>query len=361
MPVLLAPDRAPALSDLLRAADTVGLGCGITGAADAGALKIAGIGSLGSASRSEISFLSNPRLQSQLDDCGAAAVILRQQDWDAYRSRHDGPPSWAAVLCPQPYLMYALLAQWFDRHRQAGLPRGIHPSAVIADDAMLADGVHVGPLAVIESGARLAAGVRIGAGCVIGAGSSIGADSLLHAHVTLYHGVHVGARAILHSGVVLGADGFGFAPDPRTPGAWAKIAQLGGVRIGDDVEIGANTTVDRGALDDTVIEEGVKIDNQVQIGHNVRIGAHSAIAGCVGIAGSARIGRHCTLGGAAMIHGHITLADRVQVSAGTLISRSLLKPGTYTGFYPFDEHEAWRRNAAQLRRLGKPRRGNKNG
>jgi UDP-3-O-[3-hydroxymyristoyl] glucosamine N-acyltransferase len=161
------------------------------------------------------------------------------------------------------------------------------------------------------------------------------------------------ARVVIHAGAVIGADGFGLAPEN---GRWVKIPQIGAVRIGDDVEIGANTTIDRGTLDDTVIEEGVKLDNQVQVGHNVRIGAHSAVAGCVGIAGSARIGRHVTIGGAAMIHGHIEIADHVHVSAGTLISRSLTKPGTYTGIYPFDEHDAWKRNAARLRRLAKEKK-----
>jgi UDP-3-O-[3-hydroxymyristoyl] glucosamine N-acyltransferase len=194
---------------------------------------------------------------------------------------------------------------------------------------------------------------------VVGEEVTIGDESCLYPRVVIYPKCTLGKRVIVHSGAVIGADGFGLAPEE---GRWVKIPQIGGVRIGDDVEIGANTTIDRGALDDTVIEEGVKLDNQVQVGHNVRIGAHSAVAGCVGIAGSADIGRHCTLGGAAMIHGHITIADHVHVSAGTLISRSLLKPGTYTGFYPFDEHEAWKRNAVQLRRLGKVKsRGKKNG
>ncbi|HEU4440852.1 MAG TPA: UDP-3-O-(3-hydroxymyristoyl)glucosamine N-acyltransferase, partial [Burkholderiales bacterium] len=183
-----------------------------------------------------------------------------------------------------------------------------------------------------------------------GDGVSIGDDSCLYPRVVIYPKCSVGKRVILHSGVVIGADGFGLAPEE---GRWVKIPQIGGVRIGDDVEIGANTTVDRGALDDTVIEEGAKLDNQIQVGHNVRIGAHTAIAACTGIAGSADIGRHCTIGGAAMIHGHIRIADHVHVSAGTLISRSLPKPGTYTGIYPFDEHEAWKRSAAQLRRLAK--------
>jgi UDP-3-O-[3-hydroxymyristoyl] glucosamine N-acyltransferase len=194
---------------------------------------------------------------------------------------------------------------------------------------------------------------------VIGDDVVIGDDSCLYPRVVVYPKCFLGKRVVVHAGVVIGADGFGIA---REDGRWVKIPQIGGVRIGDDVEIGANSTIDRGALDDTVIEEGVKLDNQVQVGHNVRIGAHSAVAGCVGIAGSADIGRHCTIGGAAMIHGHITIVDHVHVSAGTLISRSLLKPGTYTGFYPFDEHEAWKRNAVQLRRLGKIKsRGKKDG
>src|SRR5690606_13175417 len=223
-------------------------------------------------------------------------------------------------------------------------------------DAELADGVHIGPLAVIESGVRLAAGVRIGAGCVIGAGSTIGPDSLLHARVTLYHGVHVGARAILHSGVVLGADGFGFAPDPRTPGAWAKIAQLGGVRIGDDVEIGANTTVDRGAVEDTVLGNGVKLDNQIMIGHNCRIGDHTAMAACVGVAGSTQIGRRCTIGGAAMFSGHLTLVDDVHVSGGTAITSDILEPGRYTGVFPAAEHKQWQHNAAAMAQLAQLRK-----
>jgi UDP-3-O-[3-hydroxymyristoyl] glucosamine N-acyltransferase len=192
--------------------------------------------------------------------------------------------------------------------------------------------------------------VSIGALCVVGEGASIGDDSCLYPQVVVYPGCSIGARVILHSGAVIGADGFGIADDD---GRWVKIPQIGAVRIGDDVEIGANTTIDRGAIDDTVIEEGVKLDNQIQVGHNVRIGAHTAIAGCAGIAGSADIGRHCTIGGAAVILGHLKIVDHVNISAGTLISRSILKPGTYTGVYPFDEHESWTRSAAELRRKGK--------
>ncbi|HEX2520222.1 MAG TPA: UDP-3-O-(3-hydroxymyristoyl)glucosamine N-acyltransferase [Castellaniella sp.] len=356
MPVLLVPERAPALSQLLAAADTVGLGCtpqipdGGTGP------QIAGIGSLSSAGATEISFLSNPKLHGQLDDCRAAAVILRPQDWESFRARHPDAVPWIAVLCAQPYLMYALLAQWFDHHRLAGLPRGIHPSAVVADDAVLEEGVSVGPLAVIEAGVHLEAGVRVGAGCVIGPGCVVGRDSLLHAHVTLYHGVRIGARAILHAGVVLGADGFGFAPDPRTQGAWAKIAQLGGVRIGDDVEIGANTTVDRGAVEDTVLGNGVKLDNLIMIGHNCRIGDHTAMAACVGVAGSTTMGQRCMIGGAAMLGGHITLGDDVHISGGTAVTSDILKAGRYTGVFPVAEHTAWQHNAAAIGQLAQLRR-----
>jgi UDP-3-O-[3-hydroxymyristoyl] glucosamine N-acyltransferase len=184
----------------------------------------------------------------------------------------------------------------------------------------------------------------------VGEGASIGDDTCLYPQVVVYPRCSIGARVIVHSGAVIGADGFGIADDD---GRWVKIPQIGAVRIGDDVEIGANTTIDRGAIDDTVIEEGVKLDNQIQVGHNVRIGAHTAIAGCAGIAGSADIGRHCTIGGAAVILGHLKIVDHVNISAGTLISRSILKPGTYTGVYPFDEHESWTRSAAELRRKGK--------
>jgi UDP-3-O-[3-hydroxymyristoyl] glucosamine N-acyltransferase len=356
MPVLLAPERAPALSQLLKTADTVGLGCTLQ-APDGGIdPRIAGIGSLSAAGASEISFLSNPKLHAQLDDCQAAAVILRPQDWKSFRERHPASVPWVAVLCPQPYLMYALLAQWFDRHRLSGLPGGVHPSAVVAADAVLDENVTIGPLAVIEARVHLEAGVRIGAGCTIGPDCRIGRDSLLHAHVTLYHGVRVGARAILHAGVVLGADGFGFAPDPRTPGAWAKIAQLGGVCIGDDVEIGANTTVDRGAVEDTVLGNGVKLDNQIMIGHNCRIGDHTAMAACVGVAGSTTMGQRCVIGGAAMFGGHLTLGDDVHISGGTAVTSDILKAGRYTGVFPVAEHSAWQHNAAVIGQLAQLRR-----
>ena len=191
-------------------------------------------------------------------------------------------------------------------------------------------------------------GARIGEHCVVGQGAVVGADSRLSARVTLGDGCKVGERCILHSGVVIGADGFGFAPHD---GRWEKIEQLGNVCIGNDVEIGANTCIDRGSLQDTVIEDGVKLDNLIQIGHNVRIGAHSALAGCVGVAGSANIGAHCTIGGGAVVLGHLTLADHVHVSAASVVTRSLLKAGNYTGFFPIDDNAAWEKNAATLKQL----------
>jgi UDP-3-O-[3-hydroxymyristoyl] glucosamine N-acyltransferase len=215
----------------------------------------------------------------------------------------------------------------------AGPP--IHPSAVIDADAVVDPNACIGPLCVVERGAR------------------IGAGTVLKARVVVGEACVIGERCIIHPGAVIGADGFGFAPDGS--GGWEKIEQLGAVRIGDDVEIGANTCIDRGALQDTVIEDGVKLDNLIQVGHNVRIGRHTAIAGCAGIAGSATIGAYCTIGGAAMILGHLTLADHVNISAGSFVARSILKPGHYTGIFPIDDNAAWEKNAAALKQLHKLR------
>lgn len=354
MPVLLAPERATPLDRLLSEANVVGIDCmAAPGSGNRNPL-IRGLAPLSGAGPEEVSFLSNPRLHSQLEGCRAAAVIVTPAVWESTLKGRDTP--FLPVLCSEPYLMYALLAQWFDRHRLASLPRGIHPTAVIAESASIAEGVHIGPHCVVEEGARIGRGTRLGAGCVIGAGSSLGQDCLLHARVTLYHGVTVGNRAILHSGCVLGADGFGFAPDPRTPGAWAKIAQLGGVVLGDDVEIGANTTIDRGALENTTLGNGVKLDNQIMIGHNCQIGDHTAMAACVGVAGSTIIGKRCTLAGAAMTAGHITLGDDVHISGATAVTASIQKPGRYTGVFPYSEHSDWQRNAAVLPQLAALRR-----
>jgi UDP-3-O-[3-hydroxymyristoyl] glucosamine N-acyltransferase len=224
----------------------------------------------------------------------------------------------------------------------------VHPSALIDATARVAASASIGPFVVVEAAAEIGEGAVVGAHSFIGQDASIGAGTRFAPHVTFGERCRIGARGIVHSGVVIGADGFGFAP---TEGRWEKIEQLGAVQIGDDVEIGANTCIDRGALGDTVIGNGVKLDNQIQIGHNVRIGDHSALAGCAGVAGSAVIGKHCTIGGAGMVAGHLELADHVHISAGSMVMRSVRKPGVYTGIFPIDDNDAWEKNAATLRQL----------
>lgn len=354
MPVLLSQEQATPLERLLAEANVVGIDCKPAPGAVGTDRLIRGLGPLSAAGPEEVSFLSNPRLQSQLHGSRAAAVIVTPEVWQ--ESLQGSDTAFLPVLCSEPYLMYALLAQWFDRHRLDNLPQGIHPTAVIAASAHIEENVSIGAHCVVEEGVRIGRGTRLGPGCVIGAESVLGKDCLLHARVTLYHGVTVGDRAILHSGCVLGADGFGFAPDPRTRGAWAKIAQLGGVVLGNDVEVGANTTIDRGALENTVIGNGVKLDNQIMIAHNCQIGDHTAMAACVGVAGSTIIGKRCTLAGAAMTAGHITLGDDVHISGATAVTANIQKPGRYTGVYPYAEHAEWQRNAAVLTQLSSLRK-----
>ena len=228
------------------------------------------------------------------------------------------------------------------------MPAGVDATATVAETAEVPASARIGAHAVIDDGASLGEGVVIGPGCYIGAGVTVGALTRLHANSVIYHGCHIGQGCIIHSGAVIGADGFGHAEDN---GRWVKIPQVGRVYIGNDVEIGANTTIDRGALDDTVIEEGVKLDNLIQIGHNCQIGAHTVIAGCVGIAGSAKIGRHCRIGGAAMILGHLEIAADVTISPGSMITRSIAKSGTYTALMPFQAHKEWLKTAAHVRHL----------
>jgi UDP-3-O-[3-hydroxymyristoyl] glucosamine N-acyltransferase len=283
------------------------------------ATAIRQVGSLENAAAGEITFLSNPKYKAKLAATGASAVILGAEG--------ESLTALPRIVCESPYLYFARVSQLFN---PLTAQEGVHPSAVIAPTA------------------RLGSRVSIGAGCVVGDNVVIGDESCLYPRVVIYAGCSLGKRVILHSGVVIGADGFGIAQDA---GRWVKIPQIGAVRIGDDVEIGANTTVDRGAIDDTVIEEGVKLDNQIQIGHNCRIGAHTAMAGCVAVAGSADIGRHCTVGAAAVILGHLHIVDHVNVSASTVISRSIRQPGTYTGMYPFDDNESWAKNTALVRHL----------
>ncbi len=301
---------------------------------------------LESADGASLSFLSNPRYGAQLAASAAGCVIVAPAMQDAALARG------AAIITPDPYLYFARLTQWWAlRMRRPALP-GVHATAVIEPGVQLHASASIGALSYVGVGAHIGPGVVIGSHGHIGADAVLGEGTLLAARVTLGEGCVIGARGIVHSGVVIGADGFGFAPAGQGDQMrWEKIEQLGAVRIGDGVEIGANTCIDRGALDDTVIDDGVKLDNLIQIGHNVRIGAHSAFAGCVGVAGSARIGRFCTAGGGAIILGHLELVDHVHVTAATVITRSILKPGQYSGLFPFDDNASWEKNAATLRQL----------
>jgi UDP-3-O-[3-hydroxymyristoyl] glucosamine N-acyltransferase len=290
------------------------------------------IAPLASAQAREISFLSHAKYAQQLVQTQASCVIV---SLDAASSVQDWPAQGRAwIETDAPYLYFAKLTQWW--HQQTSKPAvGIHPSAVVDPGAQIDPTAGVGPL------------------CVIGAGVRIGAHTQLAARVTVNRGCSIGKRCILHSGVVIGADGFGFAP--RSDKSWEKIEQLGAVRIGNDVEIGANTCIDRGALDDTVIDDGVKLDNLIQIGHNVRIGKHTAMAGNAGVAGSATIGAYCTVGGGAVILGHLQVADHVHISASTTVTRSITEPGLYTGMFPIDKNSDWEKNAVTLRQLHKLR------
>lgn len=296
------------------------------------------VATLDSARPGTIAFLANERYLQQLQATRAGAVIVGI----SMRNATDLP----RVVCADPYVYFARVSALLNPARQLNL--GTHATAVVDASAVIAAEVEIGPLVAVGKNVRIGAGCIIGAGCVIGDGVVLGTNVRLYANVTVYDDCVIGDRVILHSGAIIGADGFGIAmADER----WVKIPQIGRVVIGGDVEIGANTTVDRGTIDDTVIEEGVKLDNQIQIAHNVRIGAHTAIAACAGIAGSSKIGRYCRIGGSSGIAGHLTIADHVEISAHTLITKSIDKPGTYTGVYPFESNREWRRNAAQLRHL----------
>jgi UDP-3-O-[3-hydroxymyristoyl] glucosamine N-acyltransferase len=303
---------------------------------------IARIAPLEKAAGDEITFVAQARFRSQLQASAAGAVVLSPALVEA------APAGRHLVVVDDPYLYFARLTQWWAKRTRPAPAAGVHPSAVVAPDARVAASASIGPGVVIDAGAVIGERVVLGAHCVVGAGSTIGADSLMHPRVTIAAGCSVGERCVFQSGAVIGADGFGIAP---TQGRWERIEQLGGVRIGNDVDIGANTCVDRGALDDTVLEDGVKLDNQIQIGHNCHIGAHTVMAACVGIAGSTKVGRNVMIGGAAMIQGHIEIADGVTVSASTMVMHSLRKKGVYTAIFPVDDHASWEKNAVTLRNL----------
>jgi UDP-3-O-[3-hydroxymyristoyl] glucosamine N-acyltransferase len=309
-----------------------------------GTAGIDAVASLEHAGPTDLAFLANLRYRNQALGTRAGALVLAQaQQAELFSAGRAGG---ALIVCDAPYAWFAFAAQVLAPEAR-GEP-GVAATAVVDPSAHIDAGARVDAHSVVGAGARVAAGAWIGPGCTLGDATQVGPGTRLHAGVRIYAGCRIGARGIVHAGAVIGADGFGFAP---FDGRWIKIPQTGIVDIGDDVEIGANTTIDRGSAGDTVIGAGVKIDNQVQIGHNCRIGAGTAIAGCVGIAGSAVIGRNCQLGGAAMIHGHITIADGTIVGAGTLVSRSLTQADFYTGVFPMMRNRDWERNAALVRHL----------
>jgi len=301
-------------------------------------IEIGRIATLEQAGPGDLTFLSNARYRVQLRQTHASAVILAHGERDA--------TALPRILCDDPYLYYARAAQLLNAEVRPA--PGVHSHAVVEPGALVPASAAIGPFCRIGTRTRLGERVVLDSGCSIGEDVQIGDDCRLYSSVTIYPRSIVGKRAVVHAGVVIGADGFGMAPDA---GRWVKIPQTGRVVIGDDVEIGANTTIDRGALDDTVIEDGVKLDNQIQIGHNVRVGAHTIMAACVGIAGSARIGRHCAIGGGARIWGHIEIADHVNISATAEVTKSITRAGTYTGALPAAESREWAKMVAHLRRI----------
>ncbi len=307
-------------------------------------LEISGIAPLDEATASHITFLSNSKLRLQAQQTRAAALILSAVDDVVVAQNYHG----ARIVVANPYAYFARAAQLFAAQHAIPVVPGIHPSASVDPTAQVAASACIGPHVTVEANAVIGDHCRIDAGSFIGRGAHIGAGTHFHARVTFHADCRIGERGIIHSGAVVGGDGFGFANEG---GMWIKIPQTGRVVIGRDVDIGANTTIDRGALADTIIEDGVKLDNQIQIGHNCHIGAHTAMAGCVGVAGSAKIGKHCTFGGAAMVLGHLTIADHVHISSGSQVTRSILEPGQYTGFYPLAKNAEWEKSAAIVRNL----------
>lgn len=301
-----------------------------------GAVTITQVAPLASAKPGQISFLAAAKFRNLLSSTKASALIVPPQ--------FAGATTIPRIVDTNPYAYYAKVVALLNPAPSS--PLGVHPTAVL--HSAVPASASIGEHAVIGAGVRLGENVVIAAGCVVEDGVSIGDDSTLRPRVVLHRDCILGRRVLVQSGAVIGGDGFGFAKDGDR---WLKIPQIGRVVIGDDVEIGANTTIDRGALDDTVIGDGVKLDNQIQIAHNVVLGEHVAMAGCVGVAGSTKIGKRCTVGGAAMIIGHLELADDVHVSAGTMVTKNLRKAGQYTSIFPIEAHDAWLQNAAQIKRL----------
>ena len=302
--------------------------------------EITAVATLQNAGSGDLSFLANPGYKKYLHKTRASAVILSPEN------AVDCPT--AAIVSSNPYVCYARAAALIVP--PPAPKQGIHPSAIIEEGSTVDATAWVGPNCIIEHGAVINAGVQLDGGCFIGAGSVIGANSHLNANVVICHDVTIGRRVNIYPGAVIGSDGFGIANDA---GQWINVPQLGSVVIGDDVEIGSNTTIDRGALEDTVLEEGVRLDNQIQVAHNVRIGAHTAIAGCAGISGSATIGKNCMIGGGVGIVGHLEIADHVVVTGMTMVTKSITEPGVYSSGVPAQENASWNRTSARLRQLDK--------
>lgn len=300
--------------------------------------QITGLATLQEAGPAQLSFLANPQYRKFLVGSQAAALLLKEADAEGFAGN--------VLVVPDPYLAYARISHLFDPKPKAAA--GIQPSAVIADDAVVDPTASIGPFVVIETGVRIGAHVTLGAHCVVGARSEIGEGGWLAPRVTLYHDVRIGKRVVIQSGAVLGGEGFGFANEK---GIWQKIAQIGGVTIGDDVEIGVNTAIDRGALADTVIGNGVKLDNQIQIAHNVQVGDHTAMAACVGISGSTKIGKHCMLAGGVGLVGHIDICDNVFLTGMTMVTHSITEPGAYSSGTAMQPAAEWRKSAARIRQL----------
>ena len=321
----------------LLTADQLAERFGLSVRGDGGA-SVHGVATLASASAGQLAFLANSRYRGQLAASGASIVVLREED--AASAPH------TALVARDPYTAFAKIAALFES--QPVRDPGIHPSAIVDASANIAATAHVGAFAVVGANSKVGDGCVIGPGCVIGEDCEVGAGSVLVARVTLVTRVRLGSRVRVHPGAVLGADGFGLAMDA---GHWIKVPQLGGVVVGDDCEIGANTTIDRGALGDTVLEEDVRLDNQIQIGHNVHVGAHTAMAGCSAVAGSARIGRYCLVGGGAGILGHLEVCDKVTITAMSLVTSSIREPGEYSSGTPLTDSRTWRKNATRFKQL----------
>jgi UDP-3-O-[3-hydroxymyristoyl] glucosamine N-acyltransferase len=314
----------------------VRFGCELRGDPDT---QVTRVGTLANADSQCVAFLSESRNRRELADTHAAVVVLDPASVDSCPT--------AALICNNPRATFARITNLL--HPRNLPAAGVHPTAVVSPSARIDPTAHVAALCFVGERTVIGPRVYVGRNCIIEEDVTLGEDVHLEASVTLCRGVRIGERTVIQPGVVIGGDGFGFAPEN---GRWVKVPQVGSVRIGPDVEIGANTTIDRGAIEDTVVEEGVKLDNQIQLGHNVRVGAHTVIAGCTGISGSTVIGRHCIIGGAVGIAGHLTICDGVTITGFAMVSGSLTKPGVYSSGIPIDESKTWRRQVARYRNLG---------